>query len=150
MAMSALRVEPAKLKSKAAEFAQDGKAIEADWTGTIATGSVELTEVNEKAAAKDTQAKMDEVKKGLEDGTIKVFDTKNFTVTVDEKKQLNTKATVDKNGVLTGYKADVDTDEAFAGDTEVVKDGAFSESEFRSAPYFDINIDGITLLNTAF
>lgn len=129
---------------------QNNKEIEADWTGTIQTGSVELTEVNEKAAAKDTQAKLDEVKKGLEDGSIKVFDTKNFTVTVDAKKQLNAKATVDKNGVLTGYQADVDTDEAFAGDTEVVKDGAFSESEFRSAPYFDINIDGITLLNTKF
>ncbi|MBQ8077328.1 MAG: BMP family ABC transporter substrate-binding protein [Eubacterium sp.] len=129
---------------------QNNKEIEADWTGTIETGSVELTEVNEKAAAKDTQAKLDEVKKGLEDGSIKVFDTKNFTVTVDAKKQLNAKATVDKNGVLTGYQADVDTDEAFAGDTEVVKDGAFSESEFRSAPYFDINIDGITLLNTKF
>jgi basic membrane protein A len=129
---------------------QNNKEIEADWTGTIETGSVELTEVNEKAAAKDTQAKLDEVKKGLEDGSIKVFDTKNFTVTVDAKKQLNAKATVDKNGVLTGYQADVDTDEAFAGDTEVVKDGAFRESEFRSAPYFDINIDGITLLNTKF
>ena len=129
---------------------QNNKEIEADWTGTIQTGSVELTEVNEKAAAKDTQAKLDEVKKGLEDGSIKVFDTKNFTVTVDAKKQLNAKATVDKNGVLTGYQADVDTDEAFAGDTEVVKDGAFSESEFRSAPYFDINIDSITLLNPKF
>lgn len=129
---------------------QNNKEIETDWTGTIETGSVELTEVNEKAAAKDTQAKLDEVKKGLEDGSIKVFDTKNFTVTVDAKKQLNAKATVDKNGVLTGYQADVDTDEAFAGDTEVVKDGAFRESEFRSAPYFDINIDGITLLNTKF
>ena len=43
---------------------QNNKEIEADWTGTIETGSVELTEVNEKAAAKDTQAKLDEVKKG--------------------------------------------------------------------------------------
>ena len=46
--------------------------------------------------------------------------------------------------------ADVDTDEAYQGDTEVVKDGYFHESEFRSAPYFDITLDGITLLNTAF
>ncbi|MBQ9517114.1 MAG: BMP family ABC transporter substrate-binding protein [Eubacterium sp.] len=129
---------------------ENKKSIDTDWTGTIATGSVELTEVNEKAAAKDTQAKMDEVKKGLEDGSIKVFDTSKFTVTVDKEKNINAKATVDKNGVLTGYQADVDTDEAYAGDTEVIKDGAFSESEFRSAPYFDINIDGITLLNTKF
>ena len=132
------------------ECVQKGEEIEADWTGTIETGSVELTEVNEKAAAEGTQAKIDEVKADIEAGKVHVFDTANFTVTVDEKKQLNTKATVDKNGVLTGYQADVDTDEAFAGDTEVIKDGYFSESEFRSAPYFDVQIDGITLLNVAF
>ena len=46
--------------------------------------------------------------------------------------------------------ADVDTDEAFAGDTEVISDGYFHESEYRSAPYFALDIDGITLLNTKF
>ncbi len=109
-----------------------GKAIDTDWTGTIATGSVVLTEVNEKAAAAGTQAKIDEVKAAIEAGTVKVFDTASFTVggkTVDT------------------YLADVDTDEAYTGDTEVIKDGAFLESNFRSAPYFDLRIDGITLLN---
>lgn len=43
--------------------------------------------------------------------------------------------------------ADVDTDEKFTPDTEVISNGYFHESEKRSAPYFDINIDGITLLN---
>ena len=33
---------------------------------------------------------------------------------------------------------------------EVIADGYFHESEYRSAPYFDLDIDGITLLNTAF
>ena len=70
------------------------------------------------------------------------------TLTKDENK--NTNATVDENGKLTGYKADVDTDAAFTGDTEVVKDGYFNESEYRCAPYFDIQIDGITLLNVKF
>ena len=51
---------------------------------------------------------------------------------------------------VTSYMADVDTDEAFTKDTEVVSDGYFHESEFRSAPYFDAQIDGITLLNTNF
>lgn len=110
----------------------DGKAIDTDWTGTIATGSVKLTEVNEKAAAKGTQAKIDEVKAAIEDGTIKVFDTSTFTV--DGK-------------TLDSYMADVDSDEAYTPDTEVIKDGAFLESNFRSAPYFDLRIDGITLLN---
>ena len=114
---------------------KDGKSIDADWTGTIDTGSVVLTDVNEKAAADGTAAKIEEVKKGLLDGSIKVFDTSAFTVDGKE---------------VTSYLADVDTDEAYTGDTEVIKDGEFLESEFRSAPYFDLQIDGITLLDTAF
>ena len=50
---------------------------------------------------------------------------------------------------LTEYKADVDGD--FTGETNVIHDGYFDESnakDFRSAPYFDIIIDGITNLNT--
>lgn len=114
---------------------KDGKAIDTDWTGTIATGSVALTEVNEKAAAKDTQAKIDAVKADLEAGKVHVFDTATFTV--DGKK-------------VESYKADVDTDAKFEKDTEVIKDGYFHESEYRSAPYFDLRIDGIKLLNEKF
>ena len=128
--------------------AQDGKAIDTDWTGTLATSSVVLTDVNDKAAAKDTQAKIDEVKAQLDKGTLHVFDTSTFTVTVTADKNKNAK--VDANGKLTSYMADVNTDEAFTGDTEVVKDGYFHESEFRSAPYFDVQIDGINLLNAKF
>lgn len=112
------------------EAVAKGEAIPTDWCGTIATGSVELTELNEKVAASGTQAKIDEVKAKLEKGEIKVFDTKNFTV--DGK-------------ALTEYKADVDGD--FKGETNVIENGVFVESgdEFRSAPYFDIKyIDGIS------
>ena len=112
-----------------------GEEIDTDWTGTLATGSVELSEVNEKAAAAGTAEKLEEVKKALEEGTLRVFDTATFTV----------------NGeALTSYMADVDTDAAYTGDTEVIIDGAFCESTFRSAPYFDVKIDGINLLDTAF
>lgn len=128
--------------------AQDGTAIDTDWTGTLKTNSVVLTDVNEKAAAKDTQAKIDEVKAQLDAGTLHVFDTKTFTVTVDGDKNKNAK--VDADGYLTSYMADVDTDAAYTADTEVVKDGYFHESESRSAPYFDVQIDGITLLNSKF
>ncbi|MBO5494324.1 MAG: BMP family ABC transporter substrate-binding protein [Eubacterium sp.] len=113
----------------------DGQAIDTDWTGTIDTASVVLTEVNEQAAAEGTQAKLDEVKAQLQAGEVHVFDTANFTVGGE---------------TLTSYQADVDTDEAFTPDTEVVSDGYFHESEFRSAPYFDVRIDGITLLNEQF
>ena len=45
--------------------------------------------------------------------------------------------------------ADVDTDADYTGDHEAIVDGAFNESAdgFRSAPYFDLRIDGITLLD---
>ena len=115
-----------------------GEAIDTDWTGTIATGSVVLTEVNEQAAAAGTVEKLAEVKAALEAGTLKVFDTA-------------TEGFITKDGAaLTSYTADVDTDEAFTPDTEVVSDGYFHESEYRSAPYFDVQIDGITLLNAAY
>ncbi|MGN0548380.1 MAG: BMP family ABC transporter substrate-binding protein [Acutalibacteraceae bacterium] len=126
---------------------QDGKAIDTDWTGNLGTGSVVLTEVNGKAAAANTQAELDKVKAQFDAGTLHVFDVNNFTVTVDAEKKLNVNAKVDANGHLTNYMADVDTDANYTADTEVVKDGYFHESEFRSAPYFDVQIDGITLLN---
>ena len=112
-----------------------GEAIATDWTGTIATGSVVITDINTQAAAEGTVEKVNEIKAALEAKTINVFDTaKDNFITVG-------------NAKLDSYKADVDTDDAFTPDTEVVKDGYFHESEYRSAPYFDVRIDGITLLN---
>lgn len=112
-----------------------GETMDPDYTGTIETGSVVLTEVNEQVAAAGTQEKLDEVIAGLEDGSIHVYDTSTFTV---NGKQLDS------------YEADVDTDPDYTPDTEVVSDGYFHESEYRSAPYFDLQIDGITLLDTKF
>ncbi len=115
-----------------------GEAIDTDWTGTIATGSVVLTDVNAQAAAAGTVEKLAEVKAQLEAGTLHVFDTA-------------AEGFITKDGAaLASYTADVDTDAAFTPDTEAVADGYFHESEYRSAPYFDVQIDGITLVNTAF
>ena len=128
-----------------------GTEIPADWTGTLATGSVVLTDVNETAAAAGTAEAIEAAKAKLEAGEIHVFDCANFTTKVDDK--VNTfKADylkLDEAGHITSYMADVDTDAAYTGDTEVIKDGYFAESEFRSAPYFDLQIDGINLLDTA-
>ena len=129
---------------------QDGKAIDTDWTGDLGTGSVVLTDVNGQAAAANTQAELDKVKAQFDAGTLHVFDVSTFTVTVDAANKLNANAKVDENGHLTSYMADVDTDANYTADTEVVKDGYFHESEFRSAPYFDVQIDGISLLNAKF
>ncbi|MGN0467212.1 MAG: BMP family ABC transporter substrate-binding protein [Acutalibacteraceae bacterium] len=112
-----------------------GEAIKEDWVGTIETGSVVLTDINEKAAAEGTKEAIEEAKAKLEAGELHVFDTSTFT----------------KDGkALDSYKADVDTDADYTPDTEVISDGYFHESEFRSAPYFDLQIDGITLLNQEF
>ena len=113
----------------------NGEKIDVDWTGTIETGSVVLTAINEQAAAAGTAEKLEEVKAALQAGTVKVFDTA-------------TEGFITVGGAaLTSYTADVDTDDAFTPDTEVVADGYFHESEMRSAPYFDVRIDGIELLN---
>ena len=127
---------------------QDGTAIETDWVGTVSDGSVQLTDFGKKAPAAKTVESVEAAKKGLEDGSIHVFDVSTFTVTVTADKNVNAK--VDADGHLTSYMADVDSDAAYTADTEVVKDGYFHESESRSAPYFDIQIDGINLLDVNF
>ncbi len=114
------------------ECVQNDKAIDADWTGTIETGSVVLTDINTAAAAEGTKEKLEEVKAQLQDGTLNVFDTATFTV---------------GGKALTSYMADVDFDDAYTPDTEVIEGGVFYESKFRSAPYFALEIDGITLLD---
>lgn len=113
-----------------------GETIAPDWCGTIATNSVVLSGVNQDVAAEGTIEKINEAIKALEAGTLHVFDTASFTV--DGK-------------ALTEYLADVDGD--YTGETNVIHDGYFDESnavDFRSAPYFDIIIDGVTNLNTNF
>lgn len=107
-------------------------AIDADWCGGIAEGSVVLTGINQDVAAEGTVAAITDAVAKLKDGTINVFDTANWTVGQAKKES---------------YLADVDTDAAFTPDTEAIENGVFYESKHRSAPYFDLRIDGITLLN---
>ena len=125
----------------------NGEAIDADWTGTLATGSVVLTDINTNVAAEGTAEAIADVTAKLESGELQVFDCSVFTVSGDN---VTDAMTVDADGHVTSYLADVDTDAAYTGDTEAVEDGAFKESTFRAAPYFDLKIDGITLLDTAF
>ena len=129
------RIDWAPYYEYAIKAVMDGTAIDADWTGTLATGSVVLEELNTDVAAAGTAEAIEAAKAKLESGELHVFDTATFTV---------------KGETLTSYMADVDTDADYTPDTEVVHDGYFSESEFRSAPYFDLEIDGITRLDTAF
>ena len=129
------RIDWAPYYIYAIKACMNGEAIDTDWTGTLATGSVVLSELNEKVAAAGTQEALDQVKAELEADTRHVFDVTTFTV---EGKQLDS------------YMADVDTDPDYTPDTEAIKDGYFAESSDRSAPYFNLYIDGITLLDQAF
>ena len=112
-----------------------GEKIAADWCGGIAEGSVVLTGINQDVAAKGTFEKIQALVEDIKAGKLNIFDTATFTV---------------GGKALENYKADVDTDAAFQADTEVIADGFFHESEYRSAPYFDLRIDGINLLNEKF
>ena len=105
---------------------QAGEAFDTDWCGTLETGSVALTDVNEAVAAEGTAEKLAEVKAAILDGSLKVFDCSTWT----------------KDGQnLTSY-----TDSWGLNGAEAIENGVFTESTLRSAPYFDIDIDGITLL----
>ncbi len=129
------RINWAPYYEYAIKAVMDGTTIDTDWTGTLATGSVVLTDLNTAVAAEGTAEAIAAATEKLEKGEIHVFDCANFTV---------------KGETLTSYQADVNADSDNTPDTEVVHDGYFSESEFRSAPYFDLEIDGIERLDVAF
>lgn len=105
-----------------------------NWTGTMQNGAVvyDVADATDKAACELVKAE-------LIAGTRKVFDCANFTV---------------KGEHLTTQKADVDDFGDFVAETEAIKteNGLtyYNESAHRSAPYFDLIIDGITLLNSGF
>ncbi len=113
-----------------------GEKIDTDWVGTIATGSVVLSGINQSVAADGTTEAINKAIEEFKAGTLHVFDTSKFTVE-------------GKN--LAEYKVDLDGDKT--NETNVIHDGYFDESnakDFRSAPYFDIIIDGVTNLNQEF
>ncbi len=125
------------------DCAKNGTEIATDWSQGLGTtwgnGSVALTDLG-NAAAPGTQEYINNVIAEFKAGTRKVFDLSKFTV--------------GGNPISSEHKADVDTDAAYTPDTVVIKTANgityFAESEFRSAPYFDLNIDGITYLNTKY
>ena len=112
-----------------------GEDIVTDWTGTIANNAVVLSGLNQDVVAKGTKEAVEAAIAKFEAGTLKVFATNTFTVEGEK---------------LTSYLADVDDFGDREKETEVISDGYFHESDKRSAPYFDIIIDGITNLNVNF
>ena len=123
----------------ALKLAKEGKTgeIATDWSEGYASSANMISKLGTSCAA-GTAEKVAEVEKGIKDGTLKVFDTNTFTV----GGQKVTTYTFNSSTMNSDYTAIL-----YQGqDYECIKDGAFQESVFRSAPYFDLRIDGITEL----
>lgn len=102
-----------------------GTEIPVDWCKGFSDGAVLITELNEAAVAPGTKEKVEEVELKLAAGELHVFDTSTWTV---------------DGQTLDTYKKD-------GSDIEYISDGYFHESEFASAPSFDILIDGIKTID---
>ena len=91
------------------------------------------------SCAEGTQEAVDAAWAGIKDGSIKVFDTSTFTVDGKPVESYDVNLSImdwNTNTVI------------YEGPTQnVIADGAFQESVYRSAPYFDLRIDGINELN---
>ena len=109
-----------------------GNEFAPDWCYGYVDGAVFLTELNEGVVAPGTAEKVAEVEAALKDGSLKVFDINTFTV----------------GGETVTSAFALDTDGDFVPDSyEAIIDGAFAESYYRSAPYFGLDIDGITMVD---
>ncbi|RJW38366.1 BMP family ABC transporter substrate-binding protein [Clostridiales bacterium TF09-2AC] len=110
--------------TEAVQHVVDGTEIPVDWCKGFSDGAVLITELNEAAVAPGTKEKVEEVEAKLAAGELHVFDTSTWTV---------------KGETLDTYKKD--------DGNEYISDGYFHESEFASAPAFDILIDGINTID---
>lgn len=103
----------------------DGKDMPSDWCQGLKEGAVLITPLNEKVVAKGTADKVKEVEDAIKAGTLRVFDTKTFTIGGKSIEDL------------------IKSDANYAKYADYVKDGYFHESELISSPAFDLRIDGI-------
>lgn len=106
--------------------ALNGEQIATDKAYGYESDGVAITALG-ASCADGTAEKVAEVEAAIKDGSLKVFDTSKFTVNGEN---------------LTTYTSSY----GFEGN-ELISDGYFHESELRSAPAFDIRIDGITELS---
>ena len=108
-----------------AKAVMNGQGFDVEWSKGYEEGAVYITKINSKVATSDAQAKTEAAEKAIKAGTLKVFNTKSFTV--------NGKSIEDL------IKAGGD----FAKYSNYIKDGAFNEQNGFAAPAFDLRIDGI-------
>ncbi len=115
-----------------------GKTVAHDYTAGYEADGVMISELG-KSCAPGTAEKIEEVIKGIKDGTINVFDVSNFTV--------GGKAMDSYVFDFSTMNSDYTAVQYVGEKIETITDGFFHESLYRSAPYFDLRIDGITELN---
>ena len=113
------------------EKALKGENIPTNWAEGYNQDAVAITELG-TSVAEGTQEKVDETIAKIKSGELKVFDTSTFTVGGAE--------------VTEAFATDTDGDWVNDKDN-VVYDGYYHESDVRSAPAFNLRIDGITELN---
>ena len=127
----------------------DGKDVDGEknsnWTGTVVTNSVQYN-VNWDNVVKNVPA----LGKELILATLKLaFETEEAQIKLGTKQVFDTSKFTVKGARVTTYLADTDGD--FKGDTEAITTDEttgityFNESFHCSAPYFDLDIDGINL-----
>lgn len=108
-----------------AKAVMNGEAFDVDWSKGYSDNAVYITPINTKVATSDAVAKTNAAIEGIKNGSIKVFDTKTFTV---GGKSIET---------LIAEGGD------FAKYAQYVSNGAFNEQNGFAAPAFDLRIDGI-------
>ena len=109
----------------------EGGVIDTDWCRGYSEAVVDITDLGPHAAAGTAEAVAAAVA-ALASGTLHVFDTSTFTVGGQK---------------VTSFLA-TDTNGDFVGEEdEAIFDGYLHECYFRSAPYFNLAIDGIIRLN---
>ena len=127
-ALVSSRIDWSAYIAMALQAVMDGENYDTDWCQGFAEGAVALTELNEAAVAEGTAEAVEDVKAKLISGEIKVFDTSTFTI----------------GGLTPEEFAQTEEGAAYA---DYIYDGEFHESEVRSAPYFNLIIDGIEVLS---
>ena len=114
--------------------ALEGKEIAVDWAKGYEANAVEITALGTSCAA-GTQAKVEETIAKIKNGQLKVFDCSTFTVTDPDHD-------LDHDNLTTyTWAYGMGTAECIAHEGDVYY---FNESALRSAPYFDVRIDGIS------
>ena len=108
-----------------AKAVMNGESFDVDWSKGYSDNAVYITPINTKVATSDAVAKTNAAIEGIKNGSIKVFDTKTFTV---GGKSIET---------LIAEGGD------FAKYAQYVSNGAFNEQNGFAAPAFDLRIDGI-------